>query len=498
MSRTLALGIDVGTSTTKAAVFDLDDPVEPLTIAGAPSAVEHPRPGWSEADPFKVLDTVLDCVRAAISQLDTVGRSSSDVLSIGISGTACGSWLIDVDGALVRPAILWNDSRAAHIVDEWRRAGITDELFGLSGNVPFPGYTLPVLAWLRREEPQSLRHAGATLCCKDWLRFNLTGVVATDESDASYFPFNITRRSWDEQIMRLCGVEDLYGLLPPIASASDTQPLLPAIANEWGLRSDVSVAVGATDIVAGLVGGGALSDGDALTILGTSANSSVVTNEPEFSPRNLGIMAAGPGRCWARTMINTSGSTTLDWSAALLGLDSPTELETLALDASGKTDRPVLVPYLAGAGTVSPRYDPLARGSLVGIRSQHTRADIARAAIEGLAFSVADSYKTMTRPVAELTAIGGAARSNILLQSIANALDVTVHRPVASEFGARGVALLAGAASGHYTAAEFVDAAKRVQRDMTFSPDADAPATTAQYAIFQHARDHVDGIGALW
>jgi len=498
VSRTLALGIDVGTSTTKAAVFDLDDPVAPLTIAGAPSAVEHPRPGWSEADPVKVFDTVFDCVRSAISGLGPVGRSPSDVVSIGISGTACGSWLIEADGALVRPAILWNDSRAAHVVDEWRRVGITDQLFDLSGNVPFPGYTLPVLAWLRGEEPQSIRRARATLCCKDWLRFNLTGVVATDESDASYFPFNISQRSWDEQIMQLCGVDDLRGLLPPIAAASDIQPLLPAIAREWGLQPDVSVAVGATDIVAGLVGGGALSDGDALTILGTSANSSVVTDRPEFSPRNLGIMAAGPGRCWARTMINTSGSTTLDWSASLLGLHSPSELEALALDGSGQTDRPVLVPYLAGAGTVSPRYDPLARGSLVGLRSQHTRADIARAAIEGLAFSVVDSYKTMTRPVVELTAIGGAARSNILLQSIANALEATVHRPVASEFGARGVALLSGAASGHYSAAEFVNAAKRVQRDITFFPNADAPAAKEQYGIFQKARGHVDGIGAMW
>lgn len=498
MGRTLALGIDVGTSTTKAAVFDLDDPVSPLTNASAQSAVEQPRPGWSEANPARVLGTVMDCVRAALAELGSAGRASSEVISIGISGTACGSWLIDADGELVRPAILWNDSRAAHIVDEWRRTGITDRLFDLSGNVPFPGYTLPVLAWLRSEEPQSLQRARATLCCKDWLRFQLTGVVATDETDASYFPFDITRRSWDEQIMRLCGVDDLQELLPPIAAASDTQPLLPAIAREWGLEPDVTVAVGATDIVAGLVGGGALSDGDALTILGTSANSSVVTDRPDFSPRNLGIMAAGPGRCWARTMINTSGSTTLDWSASLLGLDSPQDLEALAAGGSGQTDRPVLVPYLAGAGTVSPRYDPLARGSLLGLRSQHTRADIARAAIEGLAFSVADSYKTMTRPVHELTAIGGAARSDILLQSIANALDATVHRPVTSEFGARGVALLSGAASGYYSAAELVDAAKRIQPDVSFHPNADASATTEQYGIFQNARDHVDGIGALW
>jgi sugar (pentulose or hexulose) kinase len=176
----LALGVDVGTTLSKAALFDLGDPAEPIAVAEAPSPHVSPRPGHMETDPAAVLDAVATGIATVMRD-----RPAGSVVALGISATACGAWLVDAGGVPVRPAILWNDGRAGEIVAGWVRDGRIDEIFAIAGNVPYPGYTLPLLAWLRRHEPVALDAADAVLCPKDWLREQLTGVRGTDASDAS-------------------------------------------------------------------------------------------------------------------------------------------------------------------------------------------------------------------------------------------------------------------------------------------------------------------------
>jgi erythritol kinase len=440
----LALGVDVGTTMAKAALFDLADPAEPVAVAEAPSPHTSPRPGHMEADPAMVLGAVAAGIAEVMRE-----HTADSVAALGISATACGAWLVDPGAQPVRPAILWNDGRAGEIVAGWAADGRLDEVFAIAGNVPYPGYTLPLLAWLRAHEPGSLDAADAVLCPKDWLREQLTGVRGTDASDASYIPFDLRARTWSPELARLCGVEDdAARLLPPILPDERTDPLLPAWAERLGLPAGLPVGLGLTDVVSATVGGGAIRPGRAVTSLGTSAVSTVVADDPVFEPAGIGIAAAAPLGRFARTMVNTSGSMTLDWAARLVtGGDVGALLERAGRAPAG-AEGLTLLPYLSPAGVVSPFVGPQARGALAGLRVEHGPDELARAAVEGLACSIADCYDAMPLPVERIDVVGGAARSDLLLQAIADATGVVVRRLAGEAFGARAVALLAARAAG--------------------------------------------------
>lgn len=488
---TLLLGIDVGTTAIKAALFEVGRLQAPLAIASTHSPTRQPRPGESETDTSAVLRAVADCVR----KLTADGRGAA-VAAIGISGTACGAWLAN-HGAPVRPAILWNDGRAAAIVDAWNADGRLAEIFDISGNTPFPGYTLPVLRWLADNEPESLAAATHLLFCKDFIRGWLTGTWATEESDASYAPFDIRARAWAPRLFALSGTERYAHLLPEIASPDRTDPLLSKVAGELGLPRGIPVSMGATDIIAGCVGAGAVTPGQAVTILGTSANSSIMTEQPEFEPRGIGIMAAAPLGRWVRTMVNTSGSMTLDWAAGLLTGGDVGELFARA-NAADTSDLPVLLPYLADAGVVSPFVDAKARGAFLGLRAGHDSAAMCRAVVEGLAFAVADCYAAMPAEVKRITAVGGAARSDLLLQTIANATGAEVARPKGEEFGARGVALLAALHSGILNQSAFEQAAAGLDLAKRFEPANDAADVRRRLARYRACVGAVHSTGRLW
>lgn len=443
MADELLLGLDVGTTRLKAAVFDLGRPDTPIAVSHAGFPSYAPRPGWSEAEPSTVLHAALATIADVVGEVG--GRP---IAALGIGGIACGAWLSDVQGAPLRSAILWNDGRAVEIVARWKERGTLDRIFEISGNVPYPGYTLPVLRWLADNEPELVGRARGALHCKDWLRLQLTGEWLSEESDASYVPFDIRRRVWSDELFALCEVEEEAQLLAPLAPTDHVTQLAPAIAERVGLASSTRVALGACDIVAGVVGAGAIAQGRAVTLLGTSANSSVVTAEPVFEPHGIGIMAASPLHRWVRTMVNTSGSMTLDWIAGLLTGGDVGAVLRLAERADPGAGGVVLIPYLSNAGVVTPFVDAAARGAIAGLRIDHRPEDIARAAVEGIAFAVADGYDCLRGRVSEITAVGGAARSDLLLQTIADATGFPVSRPSGDELGARGVALLAAWAAG--------------------------------------------------
>ena len=237
------MGIDVGTTNIKAALFRLDDTRAPVAVASRPSPTRSPLPGRSETDPLLVRAAVASCVRELMAS-----GGAAPIGAIGVSGTACGAWLV-ADGEPVRPAILWNDGRAADIVDAWRADGRMAEIFEISGNIPFPGYTLPVLRWLAEHEPQHLSDATHLLFCKDFIRGWLTGVWLGEETDASYAPFDIRSRGWSDRLLALAKVDEYARLLPPqLARVDRIDPLLASAASELGLPEGVPVAMGATDM----------------------------------------------------------------------------------------------------------------------------------------------------------------------------------------------------------------------------------------------------------
>lgn len=476
----LVIGIDVGTTTTKAALFALDDTRGPVAVARVASTTRSPRPGWSEAEPAAVLDAVREAVRTCVDEVD-----AGAVTAVGITGTACGAWLVDADGDPVRDAVLWNDGRAAGILAEWRRDGVLDVLVERGGNALMPGFTLPVLAWLAEHEPDVLDVASVVLCCKDVVRAWLTGERASEATDASYVPFDVAARRWDDEMLAVTGLDPLHHLLPPLRPEDATAPLLDDVATQLGLPPGIPVGVGATDIVAGCVGGGAVEVGRAVTILGTSANTSVVTGDAHTEPRGVGLTAAAPRGRWVRTMVNTSGATTLDWAAGLLTGGDVAALVELAGTAD-PDDVPVLVPYLAETGVVSPVVAPDAAGGFVGLRAHHGPAALARAVLEGLAHAVADGVAALPVALERVTAVGGAARAELVLQLLADATGATVVRPSGEELGARGAAVLAAAAAG---AIDVDVAATDLEEDLVVQPD--QARGGERLARYQRARDLV-------
>jgi sugar (pentulose or hexulose) kinase len=357
---------------------------------------------------------------------------------------------------------------------------------------------MPVLKWLSANEPEVLAQAKSLLFCKDWIRLALTGEAGTDATDASFVPFDIRKRRWDAELFEMAGIADTTRLLPRIFDEGYTSPLLAGPADALGIPSGTPVGVGATDIVAGMVGGGAIRPGHALTILGTSANSSIVTALPQFAPSNVGIMAVAALGKFARTMINTSGSTTLDWAAQALTGGSVSQLVTLASTSDGDRDRPVLVPYLSSAGSVSPHPDPYARGTWAGLRIDHTPADLARTAIEGLGFAIAETYSSLNAMPTEITAVGGAARSELLLQTIADCTGATVRRPAGEEIGARGAALLAARGAGLLTDQMLAKTATMLVYNLQLEPASDAERVQAQFRRYRRVRDATSDLWPTW
>lgn len=478
----LVIGIDVGTTTVKSAAFDPVAMSRPVAVERRPSATYSTRGERSEVEPEQVEQAVYETLQVLGDRIDR-----ARVVGVGITGTACGAWLTDRDGKAVRPAIMWNDGRAAEITRAWGETDTLDRIFDISGNVPFPGYTLPVLAWLDAHEPRSREQADVVLFCKDWLRLRLTGVVATEASEASYVPFDIVRRAWSDELFEITGTTAWRSLLPELLPPDSTQPLSAEGAQRTGLKAGTPISMGATDIVAGLVGAGASRVGRTVSILGTSANSTLVADDPPWEPRGVGIMAASPMGRYARSLINTSGSATLDWGARLLSggdIDAFLRLAELAPEGAAGL---VTVPYLSPAGTVSPRVDPHATGMLAGLRVHHGPEHLARSIVEGLALSVADCYAHMRAPVMEIVAVGGAARSDMLLQALADLADRPVIRLVGDEFGARGAAVLAAWSIG--TTTDLDGLAGAVEQEARFEPRPDSPLT-GRLAQYQDLASH--------
>ncbi len=469
------LGIDVGTSVIKSVLFDVDG--KEVAVARRESPVEHPLPDRSEADMERIWALTLETIREVASRETADGaRLGKSVVGIGITGTCCGAWLVDAQGSPVRPAILWNDGRASNILAEWQRSGLVDHIFAISGNALFPGYTLPVLAWLRRYEPQSLERSRWLLFAKDWIRFKLTGVIATEESDCSYIPFDIRRRVLSHELFNLAGVGDCSHLFPRMLRGYDLGGrLLPEVARATGLIPDTPVVAGLVDVVASTLGTGVCRPGQACSIVGTSALNSLVSNHPLFEPPGVGVQAVMPGENWLRSLVNTSGTLNIDWMLDNLAVPERERAEREGRDVFELIEEVVETvpvgsggvlyhPYINTAGVVSPFVNAAARAQFFGISIANTRAHLMRAIYEGVALSMLDAYENMPERCEKVLLSGGGARSKFWSQMFADATGKRIEVAEGSEFGARGVAMMAGIGAGVYRNVEDAASIVRVVR----------------------------------
>ena len=453
------LGLDLGTSGLKGLLIDAGQAA--VAEAHAPLTVSRPHPGWSEQAPS-------DWLAAAESVLDRLARAHSlgKVRAIGLSGQMHGATLLDGADAVLRPCMLWNDTRSHE------QAAMMDadpDFRAITGNIVFAGFTAPKVAWVRDHEPDIFERIGKVLLPKDYLRLWLTGGYFSDMSDAAGTSWLDTgKRVWSDRLLAKTGLSRLR--MPGLVDGGDvTGKLRAAIVDRWGFSGDCVVAGGGGDNAASAIGVGVTEAGEAFVSLGTSgvlfAACDAYAPAPETAVHSF--CHALP-RTWHQMGVILSATDALNWYARLVGEDAAALTGGLgALQAPGRT---LFLPYLGGERT--PHNDADARGALLGLEHASDRDAVTRAVLEGVVHAIRDCRdalaETGTR-FERLLAVGGGAKSDYWLKALAASLGVAIDVPVAGDYGgAFGAARLAMMAAGDLDAGGLTAPAIEAR----FEPDA--------------------------
>lgn len=426
------LGVDLGTSAVKAVLLGGGGQV--LAQASAPLTVQRPHPRWSEQTPEDWWRAATQAVRALPEAL------RARVAAVGLSGQMHGAVVLDDADRVLRPAILWNDGRAAS-----ECAALDAAARQIAGNRAMPGFTAPKLAWLRAREPEIFAATRRVLLPKDWLRLRLTGEAVSEMSDAAgTLWLDVARRDWSEEMLALTGLSRAH--MPRLVEGSAVSARVRN--TEWGIPADVPVAGGAGDNAAGAVGLGCVAPGQAFVSLGTSGVVFVADAAPRPDPARTvhSFCHALPG-LWHRMAVILSAGGALAWAASVLGADEA----TLAREAeAAEPGRVLFLPYLAGERT--PHDDAAACGLWFGLEAGTTRGQMARAVMQGVAFALADGLAALEAeggPIPRLSLIGGGARSGLWARLLASALDRPLTLVADAGVGpALGAARLAALATG--------------------------------------------------
>lgn len=459
------IGIDVGTSGLKAIAVDSESG---RVVASAESAypLSTPRPGWAEQEPNDFEAAAFEALRAISRSL---GSSARAVRAIGLTGQMHSAVLLDGALAVVRPAILWCDTRTTEECRHIEALLGQDGLRETVGNRALEGFTLPKLLWLRSHEPEAFERAKHVLMPKDFLGLCLTSELGADVSDASgTLAFDPGARRWSERVLATVGISS--ELFPKVGESPDVLGHLSVDAAEKsGLPAGIPVVRGAADNAAGAVGLGVVKAGRAMASVGTSgvvlAHTDDYHVEPSMSLHSF--CHAVPGRYYLMGVMLSAGGA-LRWYRDVLcdgerlaaELRTSSAYEIIADTASTAREGAggvVFLPYLMGERT--PHNDSSARGALVGLTARSTKADISRAVLEGITFGLCDSLDLIRAsgsagPLGEIRLTGGGARSPFWRRLMADIFEVDIAITNSTEGPAFGAAILAGVGAGIFGSVE--------------------------------------------
>ncbi|MBC2805641.1 xylulokinase [Rhizobium ruizarguesonis] len=423
------LGLDLGTSGVKAMLIDGDQKI--VGSANGSLDVSRPHSGWSEQEPAHWVRATEEAVAGLKAKHP---KELAAVKGIGLSGQMHGATLIDATDKVLRPCILWNDTRsyveaAALDADPRFRA--------LTGNIVFPGFTAPKLAWVAKHEPDVFAKIAKVLLPKDYLRLWLTGDYISEMSDSAGTSWLDTgKRAWSPELLAATKLSEEQ--MPALVEGTEQAGKLRSeLAAQWGISGDVVVAGGAGDNAASACGMGTVSDGAAFVSLGTSgvlfaANGSYLP-KPESA---VHAFCHALPNTWHQMGVILSATDALNWHSGVTGksaADLTGELGETLKAPTGVT----FLPYLSGERT--PHNDAVIRGAFIGLEHESSRVVLTQAVLEGVAFAIRDNLEALRSAgtgISRVTAIGGGSRSHYWLASIATALGVPVDLPADGDFGA--------------------------------------------------------------
>lgn len=464
------LGIDLGTTGIKAALFAADDG-HVLASAFQEYPLFHPQPGWAEQHPADWWQATLVAIRACLAQAAQQGVRSEDVRGLGLSGQMHGVVLLDEARQVLRPCIIWADQRSEEQC-RWMTERVGQgQLIEYVSNPALPGFSAPKALWVRDHEPEIFQRARLLLLPKDYIRYRLTGVAAMEISDAAgTCLLDVKRGVWSQET--LAAIDFDPTLLPPIIAADGVAGVItPEVAELTGLRAGTPVAGGGADNACGAVGNGVVQPGLALVSIGTSGVVLAHANSPQVDtsspiPRVHTFNHAVPD-AWYLMGVTQSAGLSLRWLRDNIGLPERalerwTGLDAYELLAKEAENVPAgsaglfFLPYLQGERT--PHLDAYARGGWIGLSAIHDRRHLVRSVLEGVAFSLKDCFAIIDEQglrIEQVRATGGGAKSPIWRQIIADILGVELVTTNAQEGPAFGAALLAGVASGVYRSVQY-------------------------------------------
>lgn len=420
------IGLDLGTSSLKAILMDADQKI--LGEHSVPLSVTRPHDGWSEQDPSGWLAATETVVKALGSQADLSG-----VRGIGLSGHMHGATLLDSADHVLRPCILWNDTRSA------KQAAAMDsypQFRALSGNIVFAGFTAPKVAWVRENEPDIFAKTAKVLLPKDYLRLCLTGEHVSEMSDAAGTSWlDVAKRDWSDDLLAATGLDRSH--MPRLVEGSAASGMLrDALAQDWGLPKGVIVAGGGGDNAASAIGVGVVGKGDAFVSLGTSGVLFAASDayQPDAASAVHTFCHAVPDT-WHQMGVILAATDALEWLSRLTGQSAATLTQDLGdLRAPSRT---LFLPYLGGERT--PHNNPDMRGQFLHLDHSTDARAAARAVLEGVSFAFADCYGALASTgtvIERALALGGGAKSTYWLEAIATTLNIPLMLPEAGDFGA--------------------------------------------------------------
>jgi xylulokinase len=483
------LGIDVGTGGTRALIID----ARGRLLASATAEHEpfaSPNIGWAEQRPE---DWWRACGLAARQALANSGLTNQDIACVGFSGQMHGAVMLDEHQQVVRPALIWCDVRTQPQSRELTEKIGAARIIQLTCNLALPNFTLTKLLWVRENEPGNWKRVRSVMLPKDYVRFRLTGERASDMADASgTLLLDVAHRRWSTDLLQAVEIDER--LLPTLYESSDVCGRISAEgASATGLKAGTPVVAGAGDQAAGAIGMGIVAAGAVSATIGTSGVVFASTDRPALDPKGRlhTFCHAVPGR-WHVMGVTQAAGLSLRWfreqfgAGAPDGLDPYERLTREAAQVPPGSDGLLWTPYLMGERT--PHLDAHARAALIGLTASHTRGHVIRAILEGVTFSLRDTFTIfaeMQVPVSRIRLGGGGAQSRLWRQIQADVYGHDVEIVEAEQGAAYGAAILAGVGAGIWPSVDQAcNAVVRVAEKVPHRPEV-AASMNAAYAAYR-------------
>lgn len=481
---TLLLGIDIGTSSVKAILYETDN-AELLAVAGQEYPLHIPQPGYAEQDPDDWWQATQATVRQIVQQ---AGRQ--DVAAISFSGHMHGTVLLDSAKQVLHPAVIWADQRTTGILDALLATVGEDDYIATTGTRPAAGFYGATLLWFKQHQPDLLDNASHAILPKDYVRWCMTGEIGTDVSDAAGTGiFAVAEQAWATEIVAKAGLPE--AILPPVLQSWEVAgQLTPEAAEALSLPAGIPVVAGCADQPAQALGNGIVASGVASVTVGSGGQVFVPLGSDMLTRMDGRVHVfnhAAPGY-YALGAILSAGLS-LRWLRDLLGLSDTADAYTIlaeeATAISTGAEGLLFLPYLNGERT--PHFDGCARGGFIGLASHHTRAHMTRAVMEGVAFAMRQALEiaeALGEPAEMLIGSGGGVDSMIWRQILTDVIGRPLHKSLAQEQASVGAALLAGVGTHALAASDDVAQQFAAVHEIAGSYDTPTEPRPAQHTLY--------------